>query len=107
MYCEGADIAQSQLDGLSQRKVAERLTIKAHECRQEDICTDRNTLGAKLFVIYAYNVHSNNCHGLAGAEPMIRGRTIRALANLPTPLLQRLFLLLNMKLQRVEHRLSA
>lgn len=37
-------MAQSQLDGLSQRKVAEQLTIKTHACRQEDICADRNTL---------------------------------------------------------------
>lgn len=45
-YYGVADIAQSQLDGLSQRKVA-KLTIKTHACGQEDICADGNTHGAK------------------------------------------------------------
>lgn len=63
-YCGGADVAQSQLDCLSQRKVAEQLTIKGtymqtgrYMCGQK-YTQSKNT--PKLSVVYAYNVHSNN-----------------------------------------------
>lgn len=89
---------ESEEDGKTAHNNDTSMQTGGYMCRQK---YTQSKHASKLFVIYAYKVDLNNsCCNPAS-------RTIRASSNLLIPLLQPLFLLPNITLQRVEHRLSA